>query len=256
MHSEFEDRLSNLVEEEFMNAANSLDAVDRRFSGAAYGSAAWATEREATLRQHFRDVTTCLATLISQADELNESAKRSLLDAKADVLARKLEDRLAEDYPSRPPRLDEFARKLSEDRRSLTVDFALGIVLGTPLRPNVHISTTTIKVGKITGGHQQIAGAGAQQSIVIAHRLPELLDALDRILAGPELGSLPPSERSEIEELAKEVREEAKSPTPDGGKLRNLGSRLLHRLASVGAGIATEVLRATLAAALSSTIAL
>jgi hypothetical protein len=180
---------------------------------------------------------------------MDQTEKDELLHGMALKLAKMISARVDEDYDGRV-----LQQKLMDDVDALVIDFPLGIVWGQIVRPEAR-HTTNIRVENIHGGVQQFAGAGAHQSVVIS-ALPDLLKQIDQIMQHPEIASLSREDRQVIEELADDIKDEASRPQPDGARIEQWGTRMLRRLARGGAAVTTEVLRAALVAAISSSVAL
>jgi hypothetical protein len=131
---------------------------------------------------------------------------------------------------------------LQKRKDELLDDFKHGMMGSEKLKKDPVISVVQ---SHSPGAVQQVGVGDFSQSAFVQNNRP-LVEAIDMALTSAEFQTLPPAEQEGFRDIAEIVREEAEKQTPDPGKLRRWGKRLVELGTDIGLKFATGTIASVL----------
>jgi hypothetical protein len=257
-------RIDALVNDAAADARLSMDDIERDASYHGRGNSPYsAREKNRALRDIFRKRTTELAGIVSRAARLDATVKLGRLKAGAEQLADRLTGLARNDYlqaggTSDRKYFEQLARELREqldtDVHSIEHDFPTGFVWDQPIAAPVPVPPTSqITIGAIHGGNQQIAaGAVVNQKMTVNQAMDNLIGAIEVVRASKDYAALDLIMRRQLDEIADDLIEEARTPAPNASRLHRWGERFMSRLRTAGAWVLEESFKAALIAGMAA----
>ena len=136
--------------------------------------------------------------------------------------------------------IEEIQAKLTECCHQLMDDFRHGISGSEKLKKDPLVSLVANQTNS-PGAIQQIGSGTFSQSAMVQNNGP-LIQAINAALNSPEFKALPEDERDAISDIADALKIEAAKATPDEGKLRRWGKRMVEMTEKVGMQVASSTI--------------
>jgi len=134
---------------------------------------------------------------------------------------------------------------LSETKDALVDDFRHGMMGSQRLKKDPVVSIVGNQ-NNSPGAVQQIGVGNFSQSAFVQNHKP-LVEAIDAALSSAEFKALPEPNQQGFRDVAEVVKEEAYKDTPDSGKLKRWGKRLVELGTDLGLKVATGTIATLLA---------
>jgi hypothetical protein len=127
---------------------------------------------------------------------------------------------------------DRMLNAMNETRDRLLDDFKHGMTGSQKLKKDPVVNIVANQTGS-PGATQQVGVGEFSQSAFLQNHQP-LIDEINKALASNEFAALKPDEQEGLRDIADIVKAEAEKPTPDVGKLKRWGERLVELFQDVG----------------------
>jgi sigma-70-like protein len=130
-------------------------------------------------------------------------------------------------------------RQAIEERKTrLLDDFAHGMMGSNRMKKDPVISVVNTQTNS-PGAIQQTGFGNFSQAAFTQQHQP-LVAAIDRAIRSPEFAALQPAQKDAFRDIADTLKDEAAKQTPDAGKLKRWGSRLVELGRELGLRVATS----------------
>jgi hypothetical protein len=141
--------------------------------------------------------------------------------------------------------INKMDTELFDRKDALLDDFKHGMMGSQRLKKDPVVSIVSNQTNS-PGAVQQIGVGNFSQSAFVQNHKP-LVEAIDAALSSAEFKALPELEQQGFRDVADVVKEEADKTTPDPGKLKRWGKRLVELGTDLGLKVATGTIATLLA---------